>query len=189
MRRAAAAIAAALILFSPAVAQEQLAPAEQCIAGAVDGSTRDAEALLERVVNINSGTMNFAGVKHVGEIFQPRRSSCRRARRQGSARLLIGHLDTFDDSYPPMAPTDGNRKLLVRLDEVSRALGFGPITPVAPRAAGAADISFVANDVDMAIDALGLKGKAEHTTDETADVRLLPAQIKRAAVLLYRLTH
>jgi glutamate carboxypeptidase len=93
----------------------------------------------------------------------------------------------FDDSYPPMAPTDGNRRLLSQLNEVSRDLGLGAITPVDPRNAGAADISFVANDVEMAIDALGLKGKADHTVDETADLRLLPVQIKRAAVLLHRL--
>ena len=95
---------------------------------------------------------------------------------------------TFDDSYPPMAPTDGNRRLLQRLDEVSRDLGFGPVTPVDPRAAAAADISSAAERVGMAIDALGLKGKADHTTDETADLRLLPIQTKRAAILLYRLT-
>jgi glutamate carboxypeptidase len=94
---------------------------------------------------------------------------------------------TFDDSYPPMAPTDGNRQLLARLSEASVALGLGEITAVDPRNAGAADISFVANDVDMAIDALGLKGKADHTVDETADLRLLPVQVKRAAVLLFRL--
>ena len=93
----------------------------------------------------------------------------------------------FDDSYPPMAPSDGNRRLLATLDRVSRDLGTGPITPVDPRAAGAADISFVANDVDMAIDAVGLKGKGDHTVEETADLRLLPLQIKRAAVLLHRL--
>jgi glutamate carboxypeptidase len=96
---------------------------------------------------------------------------------------------TFDDSYPPMSPTDGNRKLLTRLSEASRDLGLGEISAVDPRAAGAADISFVAKDVDMAIDALGLKGKGDHTVDETADLRLLPVQIKRAAVLLYRLAH
>jgi glutamate carboxypeptidase len=95
---------------------------------------------------------------------------------------------TFDDSYPPMSPSDGNKRLLATLDAVSRDLGFGPITPVDPRAAGAADISFVAGDVDMAIDALGLKGQADHTVNETADLRLLPIQTKRAAVLLYRLT-
>jgi glutamate carboxypeptidase len=94
----------------------------------------------------------------------------------------------FDDSYPPMAPTDGNRALLARLDQVSRDLGFGPVSAVDPRAAGAADISFVATEVEMAIDALGLKGKADHTADETADLKLLPVQVARAAVLLYRLT-
>jgi glutamate carboxypeptidase len=93
----------------------------------------------------------------------------------------------FDDSYPPMAPSEGNRRLLARLNEVSRDLALGEITAVDPRAAGAADISFVAEDVDMAIDALGLKGKADHTVDETADLRLLPTQIKRAAILLHRL--
>jgi glutamate carboxypeptidase len=95
---------------------------------------------------------------------------------------------TFDDSYPPMAPTDGNRHLLSRLSDASRDLGFGEIAAVDPRSAGAADISFVAGEVDGAIDALGLKGSADHTVDETADLRLLPVQIKRAAVLLYRLT-
>jgi glutamate carboxypeptidase len=94
----------------------------------------------------------------------------------------------FDDSYPPMAPSDGNRRLLARLDQVSRDLGAGPITPVDPRDAGAADVSFVANDVDMAIDAVGLKGKGDHTVEETADLRLLPLQIKRAAILLHRLS-
>jgi hypothetical protein len=53
---------------------------------------------------------------------------------------------------------------------------------------GAAEFSCVAGDVGMAIDALGLKGKVDHTTGETADLRLLPIQITRAAVLLYRLT-
>ena len=96
---------------------------------------------------------------------------------------------TFDDSYPPMAPSDGNRRLLERLTSVSKELGLGEITAVDPRNAGAADISFVANDVEMAIDALGLKGKADHTVEETADLRLLPVQIKRAAVLILRLTN
>jgi glutamate carboxypeptidase len=43
---------------------------------------------------------------------------------------------TFDDSYPPMAPTAGNRQLLARLAEVSRGLGLGDITAVDPRNAG-----------------------------------------------------
>jgi glutamate carboxypeptidase len=41
----------------------------------------------------------------------------------------------------------------------------------------------------MAIDGLGLVGDADHTTDEMADLTTLPVQTKRAAILLYRLTH
>jgi glutamate carboxypeptidase len=94
---------------------------------------------------------------------------------------------SFTDSYPPMAPTDGNRKLLSLYDAVSRDLGFGPVTAVNPRNAGAADISFAADHVDMAIDGLGLLGGGSHTPEEFADLRTYKIQTQRLAVLLYRL--
>lgn len=94
----------------------------------------------------------------------------------------------FDDSYPPMAPTDGNRRLLELYDEVSRDLGLGPVVAVDPRRAGAADISFAADHVAMALDGIGLMGTGGHTVHETADLRTLPSQTKRAALLLYRLS-
>jgi len=94
---------------------------------------------------------------------------------------------TFDDGYPPMAPTDGNRRLLAVHDSVSRALGFGPVTAVDPSRAGAADVSFAAPYVPMVIDALGLAGWDDHSDKETADLRWLPRLTKRAAVLIYRL--
>ncbi len=94
----------------------------------------------------------------------------------------------FRQSYPPMAPTEGNERLLDLFDQVSLDLGFGPVTAVDPRAAGAADVSFTAGLVEMAIDGLGLMGSGGHTVGETADLRTLPMQTKRAAVLLYRLT-
>lgn len=93
----------------------------------------------------------------------------------------------FRDSYPPMAPTDGNRRLLALLDEASRDLGFGPVAAVDPGAAGAADISFAAEHVAMALDGMGLMGTGGHTVEETADLRTLARQAKRAAVVLYRL--
>lgn len=95
---------------------------------------------------------------------------------------------TFNDGYPPMAPTAGNRKLLALYDRASRDLGFGPVVAVDPSRAGAADVSFVADRVPMAIDALGLAGRDGHTERETADLRTLPMKVKRAAVLIYRLT-
>lgn len=93
----------------------------------------------------------------------------------------------FTDSYPPMAPTEGNRKLLSLYDAVSRDLGFGPVTAVNPRNAGAADISFAADHVDMALDGLGLLGGGSHTSEEFADLRTYKIQTQRLAVLLYRL--
>jgi glutamate carboxypeptidase len=94
----------------------------------------------------------------------------------------------FDDGYPPMAPTEGNARLLSMYDAVSRDLGYGPVTAVNPRKAGAADVSFAANHVDMAIDALGLLGGGAHTPDEFADLRTYRIQAQRLAVLLARLS-
>ncbi|HEX6364239.1 MAG TPA: M20/M25/M40 family metallo-hydrolase [Albitalea sp.] len=93
----------------------------------------------------------------------------------------------FDEGYPPLAPTEGNAKLLAMLDTASRDLGLNPVTAVDPDRAGAADISFVAAHVPMLIDALGLKGDGGHTVEETADLGNLAVQAKRAAVLLARI--
>jgi glutamate carboxypeptidase len=94
---------------------------------------------------------------------------------------------TFDEGYPPLAPTEGNARLLAEFDRASRDLGFGPVTAVSPDKAGAADVSFVAGQVRMIIDAAGLKGHDDHSPGETADLSTLPMQTKRAAVLLARL--
>lgn len=95
----------------------------------------------------------------------------------------------FGEGYPPLAPTEGNYKLLLFFDQVSRDLGYGGVTTVNPRKAGAADISFTAPYVDMAIDGLGLGGADDHTVNETGDISSLPMQTKRAAVLMYRIAN
>ena len=95
---------------------------------------------------------------------------------------------TFSDGYPPLAPTEGNRRLLALYDVVSRALGIGPVVAVDPMRAGAADVSFVAPEIPSALDALGLAGWDDHTDKETADLRMFGPQTKRAAVFLYRLS-
>jgi glutamate carboxypeptidase len=94
---------------------------------------------------------------------------------------------TFDEGYPPLAPAAGNERLLVLYDRVSRDLGFGPVEAVNPDRAGAADVSFIAGEVPMIIDAAGMKGKDGHTVGETADLTGFPIQAKRAAVLIARL--
>ena len=95
---------------------------------------------------------------------------------------------TFDDGYPPLAPTDGNRRLLGIYDGVSRALGFGSVVAVDPMRAGAADVSFAAPYIPSAMDAVGLAGWDDHTDKETADIRMFAPLTKRAAVFLYRLS-
>ncbi len=94
---------------------------------------------------------------------------------------------TFDDGYPPLAPSDGNRRLLAMFSQVSQDLGYGEVTAVDPRNAGAADVSFTAGFVDMAIDGLGPGGGNDHTVDEWIDLPTLAIQTKRAAVLMHRL--
>lgn len=95
---------------------------------------------------------------------------------------------TFDEGYPPLAPTNGNYQLLEFYNKVSEDLGLGKVSAVNPRDAGAADISFTAGYVDMAIDALGLPGGYGHTEKEFANLNWLSKQTKRAAILMYRLT-
>jgi glutamate carboxypeptidase len=95
---------------------------------------------------------------------------------------------TFDEGYPPLAPTEGNRRLLAMYDQASRDVGAGPVAAVNPDMAGAADVSFVAKHVPMILDGIGQMGDGGHTVNETADLRTLPSQTKRAALLLYRLT-
>jgi glutamate carboxypeptidase len=95
----------------------------------------------------------------------------------------------FEDGYPPLAPTDGNRRLMAKADLASRDLGLGPLEPVDPARAGAADVSFLAGHVPMVIDGMGLKGSGGHTVLETARLTTLPWQAKRVAVLLSRLAN
>lgn len=93
----------------------------------------------------------------------------------------------FSDGYPPMSPTNGNRELLSIYSKVSEDLGFGEVVAVNPLRAGAADVSFTAEFVEMAIDALGMSGDSDHTVNEVGYLNQFPRQAKRAAILLYRL--
>lgn len=98
-----------------------LAPAERGIAAWVQAHAHESATLLEQVVNQNSGTLNLAGVRRVGDIFRAELdalgfstrwidgSAVGRAghlfaeRDSGAGRrlLLIGHLDTvFEEESP-----------------------------------------------------------------------------------------
>lgn len=98
------------------------------------------------------------------------------------AKLVIG------DGYPPMAPTQGNYALLRKYSEVSEKLGYGKVVAVNPSKAGAADISFAAEHVAMALDGLGLMGAGGHTKDERADMSSLRKNMHKAALLMYQIS-
>ena len=104
----------------------------------------------------------------------------RAAAKAAMERIVAAHLPhtsaeiSFEDGYPPLAPTAGNRRLLAMFDRASRDLGFGGVTESDPRMAGAADISFADGRVNMALDGVGLMGGGGHTVEETGDLRTLP---------------
>ena len=115
----------AIMFVTPAVASSQsskatLTPIERTIVKSVDAHNADALALLIKVVNINSGTMNFAGVRQVADVLAAQLDSLGFKTRwvdgagfhraghlvaehagPGPKILLIGHLDTvFEPDNP-----------------------------------------------------------------------------------------
>lgn len=94
---------------------------------------------------------------------------------------------TFEDGYPAMSPTEGNKKVMEILSKVSQDLGQGPVVPYDPGKRGAGDISFVAEYLDC-LDGLGVMGTGAHSTNEYVDLRTINDLIKRTAILIYRLT-
>lgn len=93
----------------------------------------------------------------------------------------------FEDKYPPMAPTAGNRALLDRLNGVNTTLGLPAMAALDPLKRGAGDVSFVAADVDSLV-GLGPASDGDHTSAEMVDVPSLWRQAKRAALLMTRLS-
>lgn len=94
---------------------------------------------------------------------------------------------TFSDGIPAMPPTDGNYALLKQLDAVSQDLDFGKIEALDPGERGAGDISYIAHLLPS-LDGLGATGKNAHARSEYTELDTLPRQIKRTALLIYRLT-
>ncbi|MBL8648860.1 MAG: M20/M25/M40 family metallo-hydrolase [Sphingopyxis sp.] len=101
---------------------------------------------------------------------------------------LTGATLSFDPGgYPPMAPTDGNRALLAKLNGVNRDLGLAEMAPLDPLKRGAGDISFVAADVD-GLAGLGPYSTGDHAPGEAVDLPSIERQAIRAAILMSRLS-
>jgi glutamate carboxypeptidase len=93
----------------------------------------------------------------------------------------------FRDSYPPMAVTPGNLKVLAQYSQASQDAGLGPIGAVPPEMRGAGDIQFVAPVIDS-LDGLGAGGGGAHSPNEDLDVASIERSAIRAALLIYRLS-
>lgn len=118
---AVTALVATAAFAPPAASAQGLSRIEREIVSYIDEHTEDAIGFLERVVNVNSGTMNFEGVRQVGRMFRAEfdalgfatqwipmdeveRAGHLFAERQGSVGkrvLLIGHLDTVFEKDSP----------------------------------------------------------------------------------------
>ena len=92
----------------------------------------------------------------------------------------------FEDAYPPMAPTAGNRALLATLNQVNADLGLPAMGEWDPARRGGADSSFVAADVDV-LAGLGAAGAGAHAEGERLDLTSIPRQALRSAALIGRL--
>src|SRR5436190_8634051 len=109
-----------LIPVTAVLAMQISSQPERAIVSAVDGGNADALALLEKAVNINSGTQNFAGVRRVGDLFRKEfdalgfktswvdGAAFKRAGHlvadhpgKGPRTILIGHLDTVFEPDSP----------------------------------------------------------------------------------------
>jgi len=103
-----------------------LSRVEQQIRDYVDQHTEEAHELIQRVAAINSGTMNAAGVREVGRVFQSELDAlgfetqwismppemgraghlfAERTGHRGKRILLIGHLDTVFEKDSPFQKT------------------------------------------------------------------------------------
>jgi glutamate carboxypeptidase len=92
----------------------------------------------------------------------------------------------FEEGYPGMPPTDGNRRLQAMLSGINEALGRRPMPALDPARRGAADISFVAPYADS-LCGLGALGDGGHTPEEFVEIASIPLAVKRAALLMHRL--
>lgn len=93
----------------------------------------------------------------------------------------------LQEGIPAMPPSKANLDLLKKYSEVSTHLGTGSVNPLDPGLRGAGDISYVASMVSASLAGLGPVGTAAHSVKETLDIKSLPMQTKRAALLIYSL--
>ncbi len=135
---------------------------------------------------ISPKTVVIGDLRFLGE---QQKEKARENMRQIVAKNLSNSKATisFKDGIPSMPPTAGNETLVKVVNEISMALGYGEVKAGNPGSRGAGDISYVAEYLDC-LDGLGASGRGAHAPGETINLKEYPQLIKRAALLIYRLT-
>lgn len=120
---------------------------------------------------------------------EQQKEKARETMREIVSQHLVGSKATihFKDGIPSMPPTPGNEALVKVVNEVSMSLGYGEVKAGDPGSRGAGDISYIAEYLDC-LDGLGASGKGSHAPGEIINLKEYPKLIKRAALLIYRLT-
>ncbi len=120
---------------------------------------------------------------------EEQKEKARAAMKQIVEKNLSGAKATisFVDGIPSMPPTVGNEALVKIVSDASVALGYGEVKAGNPGSRGAGDISYVAQYLDC-LDGLGASGRGAHAPGEIIDLSEYPKLIKRAALVIYRLT-
>lgn len=95
---------------------------------------------------------------------------------------------SFGDGYPAMPPTEAGHTLVKQLNQVNATLGYPAMEEMDPMQRGAGDISFVAPYIPGLV-GTGAMGSGAHAEGETVLLDSIPRQAKRAALLMYRLSH
>ncbi|MDE3199428.1 MAG: M20 family peptidase, partial [Acidobacteriota bacterium] len=95
---------------------------------------------------------------------------------------------TFDSAYPAMARTPAGVELLHQWNDISIALGLGPVVEAGPMTRGAGDISFVPPFLPGLV-GVGMLGEGAHAPGEKGYLDSLTRQAKRDAVIMERLSH
>jgi glutamate carboxypeptidase len=87
-----------------------------------------------------------------------------------------------------MPPTEGSRALLAKLNVINKEMGLAFMPELDPMLRGGGDISGVADLIDGGLIGMGAAGEGSHAPGETVDLKSLPLQAKRAALMMYRLS-
>ncbi len=148
----------------------------------IEGDTKSDLAVFGKSNVIPNRAVAHGGLRFMTEV---QKEAAREAMRKITEDSLPQSEATisFEDRYPAMEETPGNKALLARLNTVHERIGAEPVESFPPERRGAADISFVAPYV-TGMDGLGVDGEGAHAPGESMDIASMRFATRRAALFL-----